>query len=44
DGDGKADQAVYRDGTWYQNRSVGGFNVAFFGLPGDKPVPAGYIP
>ena len=44
DGDGKADQAVYRDGTWYQNRSVGGFNVAFFGLPGDKPVPAGYLP
>jgi hypothetical protein len=45
DGDGKTDLALYRDGVWYIFRSsdliVG---IAGFGLPGDEPVPAGYLP
>ena len=44
DGDGKDDQAVYRGGTWYMNRSTAGFGTAVFGLASDKPVPKGYIP
>jgi len=36
--------AVFRDGAWYILRSTdGGVTIAGFGLPGDVPVPAGYI-
>ncbi len=44
DGDGKADHAIYRDGLWYLNRSTAGFSVVGFGLAGDKPIAAGYLP
>jgi predicted extracellular nuclease len=53
-GDGKSDIAVFRDGIWYiressftdrgvDNRAelAGGGQ---WGLPGDKPVPAAYVP
>jgi len=43
DGDGKADLAIFRDGTWYvsTNRD-GNANVAFvYGTVGDKPLYAG---
>ncbi len=44
DGDGKADQAIFRGGFWYLNRSTAGFSVVGFGVAGDKPVAAGYLP
>jgi spore coat protein A len=44
DGDGKADLAVYRDGTWYINGSTTGFSAQVFGSSTDKPVPAAYRP
>lgn len=45
DGDGKADVAVYRAGEWWIIRSSNGATeVMQFGLAGDAPVPAGYIP
>lgn len=34
-GDGDAEPAVYRDGAWYSE----GQPPAYFGLPGDVPVP-----
>jgi hypothetical protein len=42
DGDGKTDQAVYRNGTWYLNRSQLGFTGVAFGAATDVPVPADY--
>jgi hypothetical protein len=42
DGDGKADIAVYRNGTWYIQRSQLGFIGIAFGESTDKPVPADY--
>jgi hypothetical protein len=42
DGDGKSDQAVYRAGTWYMQRSLAGFTGVQFGNPTDTPVPADY--
>jgi subtilisin-like proprotein convertase family protein len=45
DGDGRADIAVYRDGIWYVYRSSdSGYTIVNFGIPGDRPIPAGYIP
>ncbi|QYO66775.1 cytochrome c peroxidase [Leptolyngbya sp. 7M] len=46
DGDGKADPAVFRtsQSIWYINRSSGGLGVVPFGLSGDAPLPAAYIP
>jgi uncharacterized delta-60 repeat protein len=42
DGDGRADQAIYRDGEWHLNRSAQGYTVANFGLATDKPIAADY--
>jgi len=44
DGDRKADIAVYRDGTWYINRSSAGMAIAQFGLSSDVPVANRYLP
>ena len=45
DGDGKFDLGVYRNGMWYLRLSQSGFDTAQqFGAPGDKPIPAAYIP
>ncbi len=45
DGDGKADVAVYRNGIWYILQSSNSGVFAFqFGLAGDKPVPAAFVP
>ena len=41
-GDGKADIAVYRDGTWYLLQSDLGFTAFQFGIDTDIPVPADY--
>ncbi len=44
DGDGLTDVAVYRNGTWYSQRSTdGGATIVNFGLAGDVPVAAGYL-
>jgi YD repeat-containing protein len=42
DGDGKADLAVWRSGTWYVLNSTGGTTTVSLGVPGDVPVPADY--
>ncbi len=44
DNDGKADIAVYRDGTWYIMQSSGGIVYGFFGVSGDTPIPNRYLP
>jgi len=44
DGDGKADIAVFRDGTWYLQRSQAGFTGVAFGATTDKPIPNAFIP
>ena len=44
DGDGKFDTAVFRNGTWYVNRSTAGTMITTFGLTGDKPVPSSFVP
>ncbi len=40
DGDGKDDQAVYRAGMWWINRSTAGVKVQEFGLSSDIPLTA----
>ena len=43
DGDGRADQAIYRgNGEWHLNQSSLGYAVVNFGLATDKLVPADY--
>lgn len=44
DGDGRADIAVYRGGTWYLLRTQAGFGAAQFGLANDKPIPSSFVP
>ncbi len=43
DGDGKADPGIFRNGVWYLQRSTDGILIVNFGLPGDVPVPSGYL-
>ena len=42
DGDGRSDLAVYRNGTWWIQRSTAGISVIAFGIGSDIPVPADY--
>src|SRR5262249_27628906 len=43
DGDGKADIAVFRDGTWFIKKSASDVDAAIsWGIWGDKPVPQDY--
>ena len=44
DGDGKTDEAVYRDGVWWILRSSngGGMAITWGGAPQDIPVPGDY--
>jgi hypothetical protein len=46
DGDGKSDFAVFRpsSNTWFVQRSGAGTLIQTFGISGDKPVPAAFIP
>ena len=43
DGDGKADVAVFRNGTWYINRITGGFLGVQFGTSEDMPVESIFV-
>ncbi len=43
DGDGKADQSVFRSGIWHSRLSgAGGFSATPFGSPNDRITPADY--
>jgi hypothetical protein len=42
DGDNKADISVFRQGTWYLQRSALGFAAVQFGLSSDRIAPADY--
>lgn len=43
DGDGRAEPALFRGGTWYSFSTLSAQTTAFqFGLANDKPVPADY--
>jgi len=45
DGDDKTDFAVFRDGVWRLLSLEGGFvRSVQFGLAGDKPIPAAFVP
>jgi hypothetical protein len=42
DGDGRTDFSVFRNGTWYAQRSTAGFTSFQWGLSTDTPVPADF--
>jgi len=42
DGDGKTDEAVFRNGTWYIMGSTAGFSGVAFGEASDIPMPGDY--
>jgi uncharacterized delta-60 repeat protein len=43
DGDGKTDEAIYRDGAWWYIKSTTNtLGLANFGLAGDIPIPADF--
>jgi hypothetical protein len=42
DGDNKGDATLYRDGTWFVQKSGGGLETIQWGAPEDKPVAADY--
>ena len=46
EGDGITDEAVVRlsSGRWYLHGSTGVYMLTDFGLAGDKPIPAAYLP
>jgi hypothetical protein len=44
DGDGKSDIAVFRDATWYLQRSRDGFAGIAFGASVDKPIRNAFVP
>lgn len=45
DNDGRTDVAIYRQGVWWITRSGNGsFEAINFGLAGDLPIPAAYLP
>lgn len=44
DGDGADDIAIYRNGQWWLLQSTDGLTVQHFGLAGDKPIQAAYLP
>jgi hypothetical protein len=43
DGDGRADVAVFRNGTWYLQRSTQGFTGIAFGVSSDRPTPGAFV-
>ncbi len=46
DGDGRFDATVFRpsNSTWYSQRTTAGTLIQQFGITGDKPVPAAFVP
>jgi hypothetical protein len=46
DGDGRTDATVFRpvSSTWFVQRTSAGTLIQIFGLLGDRPVPAAYVP
>lgn len=44
DADGTDDYGVFRSGDWYIQRSSQGFTSINYGIAGDIPIPAAYLP
>jgi hypothetical protein len=46
DGDGQFDAGVFRpaSSTWFINRSTAGTLIQQFGIAGDLPTPAAFVP